>query len=290
MERESFAAVVVGPNALVRDGLARILSSANFRIVDSVSSLAGINLNLVTAEDAILLVVDAGDDVESAIGTLETFKQRHPSTRIVILAHKERLRQMISAFRAGASAYFRNDATSETFIKSIELVMRGETILPSKILTAICGSSGHGDVLPGLHVANHGSGDAVTINATEVCAALESGGEFIGPQLEPPHDKEAEITPRLSARERAVLLCLAIGDSNKVIARKLGIAEATVKVHVKAVLRKICVHNRTQAAVWAMNQTPALPPKLENGKAALEPTPVSQKSRSQNGTGPSRMN
>jgi len=45
------------------------------------------------------------------------------------------------------------------------------------------------------------------------------------------------------------------GDSNKVIARKIDIAEATVKVHVKAILRKIRLSNRTQAAIWAMNNS-----------------------------------
>jgi two-component system nitrate/nitrite response regulator NarL len=43
------------------------------------------------------------------------------------------------------------------------------------------------------------------------------------------------------------------GESNKTIARKIEIAEATVKVHVRTILRKIRVHNRTQAAVWALN-------------------------------------
>ena len=43
------------------------------------------------------------------------------------------------------------------------------------------------------------------------------------------------------------------GDTNKCIARKMDITEATVKVHVKAILRKIRVQNRTQAAIWAMN-------------------------------------
>jgi two-component system, NarL family, nitrate/nitrite response regulator NarL len=42
------------------------------------------------------------------------------------------------------------------------------------------------------------------------------------------------------------------GASNKVIARKIDITEATVKVHVKAILRKVRVRNRTQAAIWAM--------------------------------------
>ena len=44
------------------------------------------------------------------------------------------------------------------------------------------------------------------------------------------------------------------GAPNKVIAYQLRITEATVKVHVKAILRKIRVKNRTQAAIWAMNR------------------------------------
>ena len=41
------------------------------------------------------------------------------------------------------------------------------------------------------------------------------------------------------------------GASNKVIARRLGLAEATVKVHIKSILRKVQAANRTQAAMWA---------------------------------------
>jgi two-component system, NarL family, nitrate/nitrite response regulator NarL len=59
--------------------------------------------------------------------------------------------------------------------------------------------------------------------------------------------------PRLSSRQKLILNCLIEGDSNKTIARKIHITEATVKVHLKAILRKIRVHNRTQAAIWAMN-------------------------------------
>jgi two-component system, NarL family, nitrate/nitrite response regulator NarL len=43
------------------------------------------------------------------------------------------------------------------------------------------------------------------------------------------------------------------GASNKMIGNRLGITEATVKVHLKTLLRKIDVNNRTQAAIWAMN-------------------------------------
>ncbi|MCG5243239.1 LuxR C-terminal-related transcriptional regulator [Azospirillum doebereinerae] len=57
----------------------------------------------------------------------------------------------------------------------------------------------------------------------------------------------------LSQRETQILRCLLNGNSNKMIANHLGITEATVKVHLKSLLRKINASNRTQAAIWAMN-------------------------------------
>ena len=55
------------------------------------------------------------------------------------------------------------------------------------------------------------------------------------------------------------------GESNKSIARKIDIAEATVKVHVKAILRKIRVQNRTQAAIWGMNnRASSFQPSISN--------------------------
>jgi two-component system nitrate/nitrite response regulator NarL len=57
----------------------------------------------------------------------------------------------------------------------------------------------------------------------------------------------------LSPREQEILQALVTGASNKLIAIRLGITEATVKVHLKTLLRKIDVNNRTQAAIWAMN-------------------------------------
>jgi two-component system, NarL family, nitrate/nitrite response regulator NarL len=63
---------------------------------------------------------------------------------------------------------------------------------------------------------------------------------------------------RLSPREKEILSHLLAGHSNKLIARELGITEATVKVHLKSVLRKIRVENRTQAAIWALANLPEL--------------------------------
>jgi two-component system nitrate/nitrite response regulator NarL len=58
----------------------------------------------------------------------------------------------------------------------------------------------------------------------------------------------------LSPRERQILVSLAEGRSNKAIARLYNLSEATVKVHLKAILRKTKTHNRTQAAIWAIQR------------------------------------
>lgn len=63
---------------------------------------------------------------------------------------------------------------------------------------------------------------------------------------------------QLSPRERDVLLHLVAGHSNKTIAGYLGMAESTVKVHLKHLLRKINVDNRTQAAIWTLANLPEL--------------------------------
>ncbi|MGZ5917046.1 MAG: response regulator transcription factor [Methyloceanibacter sp.] len=57
----------------------------------------------------------------------------------------------------------------------------------------------------------------------------------------------------MSRREMLILRMLMQGASNKTIARNLVITESTVKVHMKAILRKLRLQNRTQAAIWARN-------------------------------------
>ncbi len=57
-------------------------------------------------------------------------------------------------------------------------------------------------------------------------------------------------------RETQILAYLREGAPNKVIARKLNLSESTVKVHVKAILKKVGACNRTQAALWATRHVP----------------------------------
>ena len=66
--------------------------------------------------------------------------------------------------------------------------------------------------------------------------------------LEPRPNRFSDLTPR----ETEILCHLAAGQSNKVIARELGISDGTVKLHVKSILRKLHVHSRVEAAVIAV--------------------------------------
>ena len=77
--------------------------------------------------------------------------------------------------------------------------------------------------------------------------------------------------PALSERERQIIDGLVKGQSNKTIARAFGIAEATVKVHMKAILRKIPCSNRTQVAIWALGHTDVFRAPWMNG-ASMTPS------------------
>ena len=59
------------------------------------------------------------------------------------------------------------------------------------------------------------------------------------------------ISSNLTPREEQILQRLAKGEANKVIARNLSVSEGTVKVHIKAILKKLDLTNRTQAAIYA---------------------------------------
>lgn len=86
-----------------------------------------------------------------------------------------------------------------------------------------------------------------TVLPTDLAMLLLSGRFHVENQV------TAMPTQDLSQREVQILRCLLRGDSNKLIANQLNITEGTVKVHLKGVLKKIHVRNRTQAAIWALN-------------------------------------
>ena len=71
-------------------------------------------------------------------------------------------------------------------------------------------------------------------------------------RTEKPGSRGGLGSAREDEREEQILKALVRGQSNKMIARMCCVTEATVKVHMKSILRKIRVANRTQAAIWAL--------------------------------------
>jgi two-component system nitrate/nitrite response regulator NarL len=77
----------------------------------------------------------------------------------------------------------------------------------------------------------------------------------------PPRPTEPRYcVDHLSLREREVLLQVVDGHSTKRIAWHLGVSEATAKANLKSLMRKIRVNNRTQAAIWALDNLAELDP------------------------------
>jgi DNA-binding NarL/FixJ family response regulator len=224
--QQSFATILVGKSILLKEGLARILRSANFRIVASVSCANDLLPSKLQLNQPLFLIAHTGDSFYAAIEQIGIIRDRHPTGRIAIVADRYRLGELVSALRAGANGYFVDVMTCDVFIKSIELVMMGETIYPPAFLSFV------------LDPEINKPDDAVPREEQEQMILLPTEDTIEPPQLSP--------------REKSILRCLVEGDSNKCIARKIDIAEATVKVHVKAILRKIRVQNRTQAAIWGM--------------------------------------
>ncbi|QOZ54554.1 response regulator transcription factor [Bradyrhizobium sp. CCBAU 53338] len=224
--RTPFATVLVGQTSLLREGIARILREADFRVLTSVSSADEWIASNLQPEQVLFVVVHVGDDFGYAVEQIELFRSRHANCRIAIVTERYQQDDLVLAYNAGARGYFVDVTTCDVFIKSLELVMMGETIVPPASLSfALTSESQH----RGVHAALVGHREADPVKCEDI------------------------IAPQLSPRETMILRCLIEGDSNKTIARKIDIAEATVKVHVKAILRKIRVQNRTQAAIWGIN-------------------------------------
>ena len=229
--RRSRLTIVVGRNSLRKDGLTQFLRSADFGMVTSATSADDLCASKIRPGQVLYVVVHSGDDFDAEVAQIEPLRSRQDG-RVIMVADRYRLNEMTAAYRAGANGYFVDVTNSDVFIKSIELVMMGETVFPPAFLPFAVDTKREHD-----NDGNAHNGVAVT--------------------------PDQQIAPQLSPREKLILRCLVEGDSNKLIARKIDIAEGTVKVHIKAILRKIGVHNRTQAAIWGIEQPIAREPRSE---------------------------
>ncbi len=212
--------VLIEKCRLVREGLEKILSGSIFRVAATAPVPGELKATAAADHRGILIVLGVGDDDGSPAEDIEALRSRFPDARIVILADHYELEPLAEALRLSVNGYLSKSISSQALIKALELVALGEEgIFPSSVLAQLG-------------------------NSREAPAPL-----LLESPEERPLRQSASI---LSDRETQILRGLIEGQSNKTIARAFDIMEATVKVHVKAILRKIGVQNRTQAAIWAL--------------------------------------
>jgi len=144
---------------------------------------------------------------------VEEFKSRAPESLPVILSEQFDMEAMVSCFQAGAQGYIVKSMRSQPLMTALRLASLGEKVMPSDLVAVL--------------------------NSNPALPSTDHAGEVIAKDT------------NLSERELDVLCLLMAGYPNKLIARDLDVCEATVKVHVKSILRKLKVSNRTQAAIWA---------------------------------------
>jgi two-component system nitrate/nitrite response regulator NarL len=218
-------------NSMLREGLRHILSSTRFRLHPENLTRGEITLDQAALEGPILFIVDANLYPAGMAEGVWSLKQQYSQARIIVLSDSFNLEDMKSAFQSGADGYCLATTGCEALIKYLDLVMLGEVVFPSAaFLAAISPHTEKADLSKEAPI--------IKVSSLQIASA--------------PEGHESPIRT-LSSREAEILQCLMQGAPNKVIARKLDVAEATVKVHIKAILRKIRVANRTQAAMWAVN-------------------------------------
>ncbi|MCZ6487970.1 MAG: response regulator [Gammaproteobacteria bacterium] len=156
-----------------------------------------------------IILLDMRMPIIDGISVLKQLKQRELSMPIVILTTSSNEQDLLDALKYGASGYLLKDMDPDALVIALRDINSGKTVVAPH-LTSVLVRFVQGDT-----------------NTTE------EQGPF------------NNLTPR----EREILKLIADGQGNKLIARNLGISDGTVKLHVKAVLRKLEVHSRVEAAV-----------------------------------------
>jgi two-component system nitrate/nitrite response regulator NarL len=149
----------------------------------------------------------------SGVEVLRQLKAKMFDKPVVILTTSEDDRDVADSLRAGASGYLLKNMDPDELVAVLSDIVKGQTVVDPSLAALLA------------DLVKQGTNDA-----------------------------EQPTTPfeKLTARELEILCHLAEGQSNKVIARHLDISDGTVKLHVKAILRKLDVHSRVEAAVMAV--------------------------------------
>jgi two-component system nitrate/nitrite response regulator NarL len=163
-----------------------------------------------------LILLDVKMPGMNGIETLKALRASGVGAPVVMLTMSREDADLAAALRAGARGYLLKDMEPEDLLPALEAAAQGDNVVAQELVGSLAG--------------------------------LVRGDAGAAPPAPRPAAPFAELTPR----EREILECIADGSSNKMIARALDITDGTVKLHVKAILRKLGVRSRVEAAVAAV--------------------------------------
>jgi len=206
--------LIIDDHALFRVGLQGLLEQRGIEVVDAVAEGAK-GLQLIDELKPDIILLDLRMPDMNGLDVLRQAKKQNVVAPIVMLTTSNEEQDLVEALRNGAQGYLLKDMEPDELVSALRDIEKGKSVVA------------------------HG--------LTDVLAKMVQGEPIEVEQKEKPF---SELTPR----ELEILCLLADGQSNKVIARNLGISDGTVKLHVKAILRKLEVHSRVEAAVIAVEQ------------------------------------
>ena len=219
--------LLIDDHTLFRAGLSDLLTRRKIEVVAAVGSGAE-GLEHANKEELDIVLLDMRMPQMDGISVLKKLKEDQPDLPVAMLTTSSDESDLVGALRNGAQGYLLKDMEPDDLVVALRDIISGKTVVAP-------------DLAPVLASAVQGESQA---------------------QKEEKEDPFAVLTPR----EFEILTLLAEGQSNKVIARNLGISDGTVKLHVKAILRKLNISSRITAAVMAVEhgvkKTPiTIPPK-----------------------------
>lgn len=207
--------LLIDDHALFRSGLGTLLERHDIEVVGAVGDGTEGQRLAFELEPDIILLDMRMPDM-NGLEVLRSMREAGLTTPVVMLTTSNEERDLVECLRAGAQGYLLKDMEPPDLVAALHEIRQGKTIVAPELAGVL---------------ARVVQGDKVE--------DVETSNPF------------SELTPR----EMEILCLLAEGQSNKVIARNLGISDGTVKLHVKAVLRKLNVHSRVEAAVMAVEQS-----------------------------------
>lgn len=206
--------LLVDDHNLFRSGIRSLLQRhAEFTVIgEAADGVEGVKRAMQLQPDVILL--DLNMPGISGLETLQLLLQDRPGTAVIMLTVSEDAEDLAAALQAGARGYLIKNIDTDFLVRAIRRAAAGEPVIAEAM--------------------------------TAKLVAQWQGGNAAQAKVPP---SELDI---LTPREKETLACLARGESNKIIARSLNVAESTVKIHVQNILKKLNLSSRVQAAVFAV--------------------------------------